>query len=165
MEPVPDDVLIARAVRAHTRALLTMALAVLVLAIIGVAALSLAGADRSTAPIMAGLTLLGVGQLSALVAAGIAGAGLVRVLRDVGEPGSADSAAAVRSDVPRAAVRTTAARFAVLMRVILGACVLTIAVWALANTAGIVGAVVGALVTVQVVVALALLRVHLLRST
>ncbi|WP_420111037.1 hypothetical protein [Pseudactinotalea sp.] len=164
METVPADVLIARAVRAHTRALVTLAVACLALAGIGTAALSLAGEDLRTPPITAGLSLLAVGQACALVAAAIAGIGLIRVLRQVGEPGSDDSAAAARSNVPREAVRATAARFAILMRVVVGACVLVISVWALANTAGIVGAVVGALVTLQLVVALALLRVHLLRS-
>lgn len=164
MESVPADVVIARSVRAHTRALITLALACLVLAGIGAAALSLAGEDLRTPPITAGLSMLALGQVCALVAAAIAGLGLVRVLREVGEPGSDESAAAARSQVPRAAVRTTAARFAILMRVIVGACVLAISVWALADTAGIVGAVVGAVVTMQLVVALALLRVHLLRS-
>lgn len=164
MDPVPADVLIARAVRAHTRALATMAGACLVLALIGVAALSLAGEDMTTPPVTAGLTLLGVGQVCALIAAAVAGFGLARVLRDVGEPGSDDSADAVRADIPRATVRATASRFAILMRVTVGGCVLAITVWAIANPAALLGAVVGALVTLQLVVALALLRVHLLRS-
>ncbi|GAB2609846.1 hypothetical protein [Pseudactinotalea suaedae] len=164
METVPADVLIARAVRAHTRALVTLAAACVVLAGIGTAALSLAGEDLRTPPITAGLSVLGVAQVCALVAAGIAGLGLLRVLREVGEPGSHDSAAAVRSHVPVDAIRRTAARFAILMRVIVGACVLVIAVWAVADAAGIIGAVIGAVVTLQLVVALAVLRVHLLRS-
>lgn len=164
VETAPADVLIARSVRAHTRALVTLAVAVIVLAGIGAAALSLAGDDLRTPPIVAGLSMLAVGQLCALVAAAIAGGGLARVLRQVGEPGSEDSAAAARTDVPHAAIRSTAARFAILMRVIVGACVLVITVWVLADTAGIVGAVVGAVVVLQLVVALALLRIHLLRS-
>jgi hypothetical protein len=164
VETVPADVLIARAVRAHTRALVTLAAACVVLAGIGTAALSLAGEDLRTPPIMAGLSVLGVAQVCALVAAGIAGMGLVRVLREVGEPGSDDSAAAVRSHVPVDAIRRTAARFAMLMRVIVGACVLVITVWAVADAAGVLGAVIGAVVTLQLVVALAVLRVHLLRS-
>lgn len=164
MEPVPADVLISRAVRGHTRALLALVVACLVLALIAIGALALAGADRATAPITAGLSLLGVGQLGALATAAIAGVGLVRVLRGVGEPGSSDSAAAAQADLPRRVTRATASRFALSMRLIVGACILMIAVWALANPAGIVGAVIGALVTVQLVVALALLRVHLLRA-
>lgn len=161
---MPADVLIARAVRAHTRALATLAGACIVLALIGVAALSLAGADTGTPPVTAGLTLLGVGQVCALVAAAVAGMGLARVLRDVGEPGSDDAVDAVRADVPRTAVRRTAARFAVLMRVTVGACVLAVTVWALADPVGLIGAVVGALVALQLVVVLALLRVQMLRS-
>jgi hypothetical protein len=164
VETVPADVLIARSVRAHTRALVTLATAAIVLAGIGTAALSLAGADLRTPPISAGLSMLAVGQLCSLVAAAIAGIGLARVLRQVGEPGSDDSGTAVRTDVPGAAIRSTAARFAILMRVIVGACVLVITVWAIVDPAGIVGAVVGAVVVLQLVVTLALLRVHLLRS-
>lgn len=164
MESAPADVLIARAVRAHTRALVTLAAAVLVLAAIGAGALSFAGPDLRTPPITAGLSMLAVGQVCALIAAAIAGIGLLRVLREVGEPGSEDSAEAARSNVPRQAIRTTAARFAILMRVIVGACVLVITVWALADMAGVLGAIVGAVVVLQVAVALALLRVHLLRS-
>lgn len=164
METAPADVQIARAVRAHTRALVTLAAAAVVLAAIGAAALSFAGDDLRTPPITAGLSMLAVGQVCALIAAAIAGLGLIRVLREVGEPGSDDSAAAARSKVPSEAIRATASRFAILMRVIVGACVLVISVWAIANTAGIVGAAVGAVVVLQVVVALALLRVHLLRA-
>lgn len=164
VDPMPADVLIARAVRAHTRALATLAGACIVLALIGVAALSFAGADTGTPPVTAGLTLLGVGQVCALVAAAVAGMGLARVLRDVGEPGSDDAVDAVRADVPRTAVRRTAARFAILMRVTVGACVLAVTVWALADPAGLIGAVVGALVALQLVVVLALLRVQMLRS-
>jgi len=164
VETVPADVLIARAVRAHTRALVTLAAACVVLAGIGTAALSLAGEDLRTPPITAGLSVLAVAQVCALIAAGIAGLGLMRVLHEVGEPGSEDSAVAVRSHVPVDATRRTAARFAMLMRVIVGACVLVITVWAVADTAGVLGAVIGAAVTVQLVVVLAVLRVHLLRS-
>lgn len=164
METVPDDVVIARAVRVHVRALATLAGVCVLLALVAVGALSLAGADRQTPPITAGLSLLGVGQVCALAAAGMTGAGLVRVLRDVGEPGAGRSAAAVRADMPRQVVRATAARFAILMRVTVGACVLAITVWALADTGAVLGAVVGTLVTLQLVVALAVLRVHLLRS-
>ena len=49
-------------------------------------------------------------------------------------------------------------------QLIVGACVLVITVWAVADTAGVLGAVIGAAVTVQLVVVLAVLRVHLLRS-
>lgn len=164
MEPAPADVVISRAVRAHTRALATLAGACVVIAVIGVAALSFAGNDLRTPPITAGLSLLGLGQLCALAGAAIAGVGLVTVLREVGEPGSDDSRDAVRSDLPRAITRTTAARLAVLMRITVAACVLAITVWALADGTAVVGAVVGALVTLQLVVVLAVLRVHMLRS-
>ncbi|MFV0252864.1 MAG: hypothetical protein ACK5H2_05955 [Beutenbergiaceae bacterium] len=163
MECVPADVLIARAVRGHTQALMIMVVAVLVLAFIAIGALSFAGEDRSTAPITAGLSLLGVGQLAALAGAAVAGLGLAQILREVGEPGSVDSATAARAQLPTSLIRSTASRFALLMRIGLGACVLAIAVWALADPAGILGAVIGALVAVQVLVALALVRVQLLR--
>lgn len=164
MENAPADVLIARAVRAHTRTLAALALSCVVLAGIGVGALSLAGPNRGDPPITAGLVLLGIGQLCALASAGVAALGLVRVLREVGEPGSPDSVDAARTDVPRRAVRSTAARLAIAMRVTVGACVLGITVWALADPSGVVGAVVGTLVVLQLVVVLALIRVHLLRS-
>lgn len=164
VEPAPADVVISRAVRAHTRALATLAGACVVIAVIGVAALSFAGQDLRTAPITAGLTMLGIGQVCALAGAAIAGIGLVRVLREIGEPGSDESRDAVGSDLPRAAVRRTAGRLAVLMRVTVAACVLAVTIWAIADPAGLVGAIVGALVTVQVVVVLAVLRVNMLRS-
>lgn len=164
MDPAPADVVISRAVRAHTRALATLAGACVAVAIIGVAALSFAGSDLRTPPITAGLSLLGVGQVCALAGAAIAGVGLVHVLREVGDPGSDDSRDAVRSDLPRATVKTTAARLAVLMRVIVAACVLAITIWAIADVGAVVGAVVGALVTLQLAVAIAVLRVHMLRS-
>ncbi len=161
---MPPDVVIARAVRAHTRTLVALAGACLALAAVGLGGLSLAGDDLRTPPITAGLTLLGVGQVCALASAAVAGVGLVRVLRGVGEPGSDASSDAVREDVPRTTTRATASRLAVLMRITLGACVLAITVWALVASAGLLGAFVGALVTAQLVVVLALLRVHLLRS-
>lgn len=164
MEPVPADVVISRAVRAHTRALAGLAGACVVIAIIGVAALSFAGPDLRTPAISAGLSLLGIGQVCALAGAAVAGMGLVTVLREVGEPGSADSRDAVGADLPRATTRRTAGRLAVLMRVTVAACVLAITVWALADVGALVGAIVGALVTLQLVVVLAILRVHMLRS-
>lgn len=162
---LPADVVIARAVRSHTRTLAAVAGVCLLFALVGVGALSMAGENATDAPVLAGLTQLGVGQVCALAAAAIAGIGLVTVLRGVGEPGSADSASAARRRLPSSVTRTTAARLAILMRVTVGALVLTITVWALANPAGIIGSVIGALVAVQLVVVLALLRVHLLRST
>ncbi|MFV0425599.1 MAG: hypothetical protein ACK5KU_01025 [Beutenbergiaceae bacterium] len=164
MEHVPPDVAIARAVQGLTRALLVMTVAVLVLALIGVGALSLAGEDRSSPPLTAGLSLLGIGQLAALAGAALSGLGLIRVLRGVGEPGSNDSATAGRSRLPQVATRTTATRLALLLRITLGAVVLVIAVWAIANPDGILGAIVGAIVAIQVVVAIAIVRVQLLRS-
>lgn len=163
MDPAPADVLVARAVRAHTQALLIMTVAVLLLALIGVGALSFAGQDRSTAPITAGLTLLGVGQLAALAGAAIAGYGLVQLLRSIGEPGSTHSAAAAVSQIPSAELRATASRLALLMRIVLGACVLVIATWAIADPTGLLGAAIGAVLALQVLVAIALVRVQLLR--
>src|SRR5690606_26338308 len=157
VERVPPDVVIARAVRAHTRSLVALAGACLALAAVGLGGLSLAGDDLRTPPITAGLPLLGVGQACALASAAVAGVGLVRVLRGVGEPGSDASSDAVREDVPRTTTRATASRLAVLMRITLGACVLAITVWALVASAGLLGAFVGALVTAQLVVVLALL--------
>lgn len=164
MENAPADVLIARAVRAHTRSLAALALACVVLAGIGVGALSLAGPNRGDAPITAGLVLLGIGQLCALASAAVAAIGLVRVLREVGEPGSSDSVDAARADVPRRTTRSTAGQLAIAMRVTVGACVLGVTVWALADPTAVVGAVVGTLVVLQLVVVLALIRVHLLRA-
>lgn len=164
VEQTPPDVVISRSVRVHTRALATLAGVCVAFAIIGIAALSLAGDDLRTPPITAGLSLLAVGQLCALGGAAIAGLGLASVLREVGEPGSGASVEAVRANRPRTAVRTTASRFALLMRVTVAACVLAVTAWAVIDSSAILGAVVGALVTLQLGVALALLRVHVLRS-
>src|SRR5690625_7787914 len=84
---MPPDVVIARVVKAHTRALLALAGTAIMLALLGVAALSLAGAHGRDAPMIAGLTLLSAGGALALVAAAVVLRGLVRVLRDSGEPG------------------------------------------------------------------------------
>src|SRR5690606_14931137 len=119
VERVPPDVVIARAVRAHTRTLVALAGACLALAAVGLGGLSLAGDDLRTPPSTAGLTLLGVGQGCALASSAVAGVGLVRVLRGVGEPGSDASSDAVREDVPRTTTRATASRLAVLMRITL----------------------------------------------
>jgi hypothetical protein len=161
---VPADVVISRAVRASMRALLLLAAMCVVLALVGVAGAAMADDGRASPLVSAGLTLIGVGAMFGLLATAIAGVALVSVLRPVGQPGSPESQVAARADRPRDAVRTLARRLAILMRVVLGACVLAIAVWGIADPEGIVGAVVGALVTVQLVVVMALLRVHLLRS-
>lgn len=164
MSEVPSDVVISRAVRASMRAMLLLAAMCVVLALVGVAGAAMADGGRASPLVSAGLTLIGMGALFGLLATALAGVALVTVLRPVGQPGSEQSEAAARSDTPRRAVHTLARRLAILMRVVLGACVVAIAVWGIADPEGIVGAVVGALVTVQLVVVMALLRVHLLRS-
>ena len=76
-----EDVAIARALRAHTRTLLLMCATCLVLALVGAGALSMAGVHRTDLRVLAGLTMLGVAQLLAIVAAVVAALGWLTIAR------------------------------------------------------------------------------------
>ncbi|TDE91683.1 hypothetical protein EXU48_16255 [Occultella glacieicola] len=158
----PADVVISRAVQAHTRTLLAMCAVALVLGLIGAGALSMAGQQGRDLPMIAGLTLLGAGQLLAITGAVVAGLGLATILRGVGEPGSPDSRGAARSHLPTRTVEHTARRLAILLRVVVAAAVVGVAAWAIAAPAGLLGAAVGAVLTLQVAVVLAIVRVRVL---
>lgn len=159
---LPPDVAIARALRAHTRTLVAMCALVVVLMLIGAGALSMSGGNARDVRVVAGLTMLGAGQLLALIAAGLAGVGWVRIVRAVGTPGSAESARAVADDVPGGQVQATGHRLALLLRATIGVAVVGVTAWALVAFDGLAGAVVGAVLVIQVAVVIALVRTHLL---
>lgn len=162
---MPADVVIARVVKAHTRTLLALVGAAVLLALLGTAALGLAGTHGRDAPMIAGLTLLGAGQLLALCGAVLALRGLLKMLRQAGEPGSADAAHAVRQGRPVAVLQATSRHLVTLIKVIIATAILGIVAWAIINTAGLAGAIVGALLVVQVAVIVALVRVGILHRT
>ncbi|UFU02521.1 hypothetical protein LQF12_13630 [Ruania suaedae] len=159
---LPPDVAIARALRAHTRTLVAMCALVLVLTLIGAGALSMAGGGADDPRVQAGLTLLGSGQLVALLAAAVAGAGWLTVVRSVGAPGSDVSVRAVAAGVPRAQVEATGRRLAWAMRSAVAVAVLGVCAWAVFAVDAVVGAAVGAVLVVQVALVIALVRHHLL---
>ncbi|CAM3410404.1 hypothetical protein OCAE111667_08330 [Occultella aeris] len=161
-DDAPADVVIARGVQAHTRTLLAMCAVAVVLGFIGAGALSMAGPQGRDLPMVAGFTLLAVGQLLAITGAVLAGIGLAAILRGVGEPGSTDSADAGRRRLPARTVERTARSFALLLRVVVVAAIGGVAVWAIAAPAGLLGAVVGAVLTIQVAVVIAIVRVKVL---
>ena len=157
-----EDVAIARALRAHTLTMLAMCATCLVLALVGAGALSMAGDQRTDVRVVAGLTMLGAGQLLAIVAAVIAGLGWLAIARGVGDPGSRTSKDAARRHLPQQQTTRTARRLALLLRVVAALAVVGVTVWAIADIDAVIGAVVGAVLLVQVAVVLAIVRVNLL---
>lgn len=160
--PPPDDVAIARSLRAHTRTLLAMCLTCGVLALVGAGALSMAGEHRTDVRVLAGLSMLAAGQALAIVAAVLAAIGWLTVVRGVGEPGSSSSQQAARQHLPQAQVAQTARRLALLLRVIVAIAVIGVTAWAIAALDALIGALVGAVLLLQVAVVLAIVRVNLL---
>ncbi|UFU05845.1 hypothetical protein [Ruania halotolerans] len=158
----PPDVVIARALRAHTRTLLAMCTMAVVLALIGAGALQMAGPNWDDLRILAGLTMLGSGQLLAIVAAIVSAVGWIGLVRAVGAPGTAESTRAVTEGLPRRQVETTARRLALLIRVTLAVAAVGITVWVLAAPGGVIGAAVGAVLVLQVAVVIAIVRVSVL---
>ncbi len=166
--------LVARAIRDLTRALLVCCAAAGVLGLAGVAVLMLA--PEEVAGLLPALSLLGLGQAFALVGAVVAGVGLRAVLgtghgdvapiRLGGAPAGPASTDAAPADAERAdrARAVVARRLQVLARVMLAACVLAVAAWAIADGAAAVGALLGALVGAQVVVVFVLLARRLARA-
>ncbi len=159
--------LVARAIRDLTRALLICCAAVGALGLAGVAILTLAPQDL--ARLLPALTLLGLCQVFALVGGVVVGVGLRAALgppRTDATPGRPDDTPAVAASADAtpgdAALATEASavvahRLQILVRVTLAACVLVVAAWALADGADAVGALLGALVGAQVVVVFVLL--------
>lgn len=162
---VPADVVIARVVKAHTRALVALAGTAVLLALLGVAALSLAGAHGRDAPMLAGLTLLGAGQLLAMCAAAVVLRGLLRILRGSGEPGSPQAAQAARNGQPAHVLRGTATAMVTMIKIVLATAVLGIIAWAVLNPGGLIGAIVGAILVVQVAVFIGLIRAGVLHRS
>ncbi|QOR70081.1 hypothetical protein IM660_15825 [Ruania alkalisoli] len=159
---LPPDVVIARTLRAHTRTLVAMCTMVVVLMLIGAGALSMAGGNAGDPRVVAGLTMLGAGQVLALAAAAFAGAGWLHIVRAVGTPGSTQSARAVADGIPVEQVQVTGRRLALLLRVTLGVAVLGVTAWAVIAVEGVIGAAVGAVLVAQVAVVITLVRTHLL---
>ncbi len=162
----PPDVVVARTLRSLTRALLVCCGAALALGLLAVAMLGLA--DGSADSLASGLALLGVGQAGAIAGAGVVGFGLRRVVAtpgSAGRPGSGVDApprdSAATADDAAAAVgtcETVRHGLALVARALLVICVLVAATWTLVDTAAALGALLGALVSAQVAVALLLVR-------
>ena len=159
---MPPDVVIARVVKAHTRAMLALAGSAIMLALLGVAALSLAGAHGRDAPMIAGLTLLSAGGVLALVAAAVVLRGLLRVLRHSGEPGSRQARTTARAGQPLEVLQATTATLLTVIKIVIATAVAGIVIWAFVAPSGVVGAVVGAILVVQVAVFVGLIRVGIL---
>jgi len=193
-EELPRDVVVARTLNAHLRALLVLCGLCVVLALIGAAALQFAGgvdgggvddgtspsgsveggaspsgsADGTTSndstggvpgldsPVQAGLSLLLAGQVITILAAAIVAAGWFATARTA--KGSTTSAAV------HAHRTTTAQRLGLLMRVTAVVGVAGVTLWVLLDIAALAGAVVGAVLLLQVLLVLVLLRARMRRS-
>src|SRR5699024_5840374 len=110
--PLPADVVIARSIKAHTRALLVVLAAPVVLAGLGVAALSLAGEHGQAPPAVAGVTMIAQGQVLGVVAAILIGRGMYSLLSSADIPGSASSRQVVAEGLPVRVLRRTIANLA-----------------------------------------------------
>ncbi|ACQ81529.1 hypothetical protein Bcav_3286 [Beutenbergia cavernae DSM 12333] len=151
---IPPDVALARSVRAATQALGVLAATTLVLGLVGAGALRMAGVEASAsdpagATLLPGVTMLGLGQLTALVGAGLAGWVLLYLLRD-------------RVTDPTRAVRGLSRALGICAWVCVAACVVGIAAWAIVRPGAILPAVLGSLVSVQVAVVIGVLRTRVL---
>ncbi|HLR27070.1 MAG TPA: hypothetical protein VK086_00140 [Ruania sp.] len=188
-EELPRDVVVARTLNAHLRALLVLCGLCVVLALIGAAALQFAGgvdggaspsgsvdggaspsgsADGTTSndsiggvpgldsPVQAGLSLLLAGQVITILAAVIVAAGWFATARTA--KGSTTSAAV------HAHRTTTAQRLGLLVRVTAVVGVAGVTLWVLLDIAALAGAVVGAVLLLQVLLVLVLLRARMRRS-
>ncbi|MDD9207747.1 hypothetical protein PU560_14925 [Georgenia sp. 10Sc9-8] len=132
-DDVPEDVAVARSLRALRGALLATVGACLVLGALAVGVVVLTGTDDAL--LWPGLSLLAVGQLLALVAAAVVALGLRSVL--VG-------------GLPAAALARTASRLRRLARLVVVACVVGVVVWGLVRPEALVVTVACALVVAQV---------------
>lgn len=189
-EELPRDVVVARTLNAHLRALLMLCGLCVVLTLIGAAALQLAGgvgggidggsADSGASTsgsvdggttgkdstgsspgmdprIQAGLSLLLAGQVLTILAAVIVAAGWFATAR------------AARGSTTSAAVHahrtTTAQRLGLLMRLTAVVGVAGVTLWVLLDIASLAGAVVGAVLLLQVLLVLVLLRARMQLTT
>ena len=161
-EAIPADVVIARAVKAHTRALLAVLAVPLVLAGLGAAALSMAGPYGQDPPAVAGVSMIAQGQLLGVIAGILVGRGLFTLLSGAGTPGSTASRRAAGSGQPVKVLTRTIQNLATMIKVIGAAAVLGVVVWAFIDLSALVGAIVGAILVAQVAVVVALVRVGIL---
>lgn len=189
-EELPRDVVVARTLNAHLRALLMLCGLCVVLTLIGAAALQLAGgvgggidggsADSGASTsgsvdggttgkdstgsspgmdprIQAGLSLLLAGQVLTILAAVTVAAGWFATAR------------AARGSTTSAAVHahrtTTAQRLGLLMRLTAVVGVAGVTLWVLLDIASLAGAVVGAVLLLQVLLVLVLLRARMQLTT
>jgi hypothetical protein len=141
---------VARTLRALTRALLVTCAAVVALGLAASAVLTLSGTTAPTVPVV---TLLAVGQAGALAGGAVVALALRRALRrDLGGERGAAGGDAGRGSAASASVARGAAarRLRVLARLTAAACVAAVAGWALADPGAAVPAALGALVAGQV---------------
>lgn len=162
---MPADVVIARAIRAHTRAFLVVLAAPIVLAGLGAAALSMAGPYQQDPPAVAGVTMIAQGQVLGVIAAVLVGRGLVNLLSESPAPGSTAATQLADSGRPVQVLRRTTRHLATMIRIIIVAAVVGVVVWAIINLSALAGAVVGAVLVAQVAVVVALARVGILHRT
>lgn len=152
----PRDVVVARALKAHLHALLLLCALCVVLTCIGAAGLQLAGDAIADPRIRAGLSLLIAGQFLTILAAVAVGTGWLSIAR------TSDRAAEIPA--ARAQREVTARRLGLLARVTAAVAVAGITFWAIADISGLAGALVGAVLLLQVVLVALLLRSHLRRA-
>ena len=162
---MPADVVIARAIRAHTRTFLVVLAAPIVLAGLGAAALGMAGPYQQDPPVVAGLTMLGLGQLLGVIAAIVIGRGLYELLSASGTPGSPDSQQAAQRGQPARVLARTTAHLATMVKIIIAGAVVGVVAWAIIDLSALAGAIVGAVLVAQVAVVVALARVSVLHRT
>lgn len=147
------DVVVARVTTSLTRMVACGAGFAALLALLGLGVVSMSGDRATDAPVVAGLSLAAAGLLAGLAAACLAGVGLMRLLRtDL----TAAQAAAIRAQCRD--------RIALLQRVLIAVLIIGITVWALANINALIGAIVGAAVSLQALPLLALARSRLLNT-
>lgn len=162
----PDDVLLARAIRALRDAVVLCGAGCLMLAVVAGGVIALAGPDATLGP--TALTILGGGQLIALVGAVVAALGLRAALAGSGTAAEAGPAAGAGTEAGLAtapgtgaavatagrAVSTVRTRLRWLVRVVLVWCVGTAAGWSLAVPSRVVVTLALAAVAAQLAVLL-----------
>lgn len=160
--PAPDpgvpgrddpDVATGLAVRAVTRALLIIGIAALGFGLIAAGAASMAEVEsggRGSEAVMPGLSVLMIGQLIAMVGAGLALWALIRLLRR-------------KVPVPEHAVSGLSRALGLLARILLATVVLAVAIWVFVRPDSWLSAVLGGLVAVQIAIVIGVIRTQVLR--
>jgi len=145
--PVPQDVLIARAIRALRDAVVGCGAACLGLAVVAAAILALSGSD--TTLVGPAVSVLGGGQLLAITGAVVGALGLRAVL--AGRP-------------PARTLATTSARLRWVQRAVLAWCVVAVAAWTVADPATAVLTLALGVVSAQLAIVLVLVRRRLTQA-